>query len=99
MRPEAPPGTADVADHLALRDLRAAADGEARLVGVSGREAVAVVDQDQVAVASFPPRVHDRAGRRRADRRPVADADVDPFVHPAEAAEAAVAERADDGAA
>ena len=44
-------GVADVADDVALVDVLALAGGEARLVGVQGREAAAVVDDDDVAVA------------------------------------------------
>src|SRR3954453_17708021 len=73
---------ADVADRLALRDDLADRDGEARLVAVRGRDPAAVVDRDEVAVARPPTRVDEARGGGGMDRRAVADADVDPFVHP-----------------
>src|SRR5262249_7191764 len=97
VRTEAVAGAADVADHLALRDVCAAPDREAGLVRIGGREAAAVVDDDDVPVALLPAGHDDCAGRRGVNRRPVADADVDPFVHAADAGQTAVAEGADDG--
>src|SRR4051812_14192626 len=85
VRAEAVPGAADVADYLPLGDLGAVPDREARLVAVRSREAAAVVDDDQVAVAALPASRDDRAGGGGADRRPVADADVDALVHPSPA--------------
>src|SRR5215211_8132593 len=80
---------ADGADRLALRD-GAAAHVEGRLVAVRGREAAAVVDDGDVAVAVHPAGVDDRARGGRVDRGPAGGSDVDTFVHaaptPAEAA-------------
>src|SRR5205085_12420674 len=94
VRAEAVTRAADVADYVALPDLLAARRCDRALVGVRGREAVAVVDHDEVAVALLPAAVDDRARGRGADRRAVRDADVDPLVHPAPAP----AERTRDGA-
>src|SRR5439155_4662751 len=80
VRAEAMAGAADVADHLALRHMRAAADREAGLVGIRGREAVAVVDDDDVSVALLPAGDDHRSGRGRVDRRAGGGADVDALV-------------------
>src|SRR5207248_9396231 len=80
---EAVPRTADVADHLALADLRPGRDRIRRLMGIAGRHAAAVVDAGVVAVATDPAGEHDGAGRGRVDRRSVRDADVDTRVKPA----------------
>ena len=69
----------------ALRDLLADGDGDPRLVAVGGREAAAVVDHDEVAVAAEPAGVDHGAGRGRGDRRAVRGTEVDPLVHPAPA--------------
>src|SRR5439155_19902150 len=98
VRPEASARAVAVADHLSLGDVRTGADGESLLVGVRGGEPVAVVDDDDVAVALLPAGDDDRPGGRRVDRGAGGDGDVDALVHPADAAEAAVPERADDRA-
>src|SRR5215211_2150392 len=89
---------ADGADRLALRD-GAAAYVEGRLVSVRGREAAAVVDDGDVAVAVHPTCVDDRARGGRVDRGPAGSSDVDTFVHaaptPAEAARDRAADRPD----
>src|SRR5919202_4575626 len=83
VRPEAVPGAADVADHLSLRHGLPVRDGDARLVGVAGRDAATVVDEDEVSVPAHPAGVDDAPGRSGVDRRSFADGDVDPGVHPA----------------
>src|SRR5262245_31231382 len=95
VRPEAVARAADVAEHLALRD-GAAADRDARLVGVAGREPTAVVDDHEVPVAAHPAGEDHGPARRRVNRRPVADADVDPRVHAAPAQPEAAHDRAAD---
>src|SRR5215211_5858468 len=94
VRAEAVARAADVPDRLALRH-GAAADREARLVGIGRRQPAAVVDDDQVAVAAHPAGVDDDAGRGRGDRSPIPDGDVDSLVHAAPAPP----ERAHDGSA
>src|SRR6266536_34514 len=95
VRAGAEAGAADVADHLALRDVLAAGDRDARLVAVRRGEAAAVVDHHEVAVAGLPAAVDDAAGSGGVDRRAVWDADVDAGMEPAPAG----AERARDRAA
>src|SRR5687768_11891542 len=90
---EAAPGAADVADDLALGD-GARGDRKRGLMGVTRREAAAVVDAGVVAVAAGRGRQRDRARLRGADRGTGGDGDVDALVHPAPAH----AERRDDGA-
>ena len=85
VRPEAVAGTADVTDHVALAHLLAARDRDRALMAVGGREVAAVVDHHEVAVALLPAAVDDRAAGGGVDRRAVADADVDPLVHPSPA--------------
>src|SRR5947207_5861217 len=94
VRAEAVAGAADVADRLALGDDLADRDGNPGLMAVRGRDPAAMVDCDEVAVAGHPARVDDAPRRCGMDGRSVADADVDPFVHPAPAP----AERARDRA-
>src|SRR5918992_3691489 len=88
VRAEAVAGEAMVPDCLALAD--GAARDDAGEVRVGGREAAAVVDDDQVSVAAHPAGVDDGAARRGHDTRAVWRGDVDPLVHatpaPAEAA-------------
>src|SRR5205085_1533037 len=83
---------ADIADDVALGDLLAARDRDRALVAVGGCEIASVVDDDEVAVAGFPPAVDDRAGGGGMDRGPRARSDVDALVH----ASPAPAERARD---
>src|SRR5690606_37507703 len=57
-------------DELALRDLVAAAYESLREMPVVARPAIAVVDDDELAVAlAVPAREHDHAGFRGVDRR------------------------------
>src|SRR4051794_16650880 len=94
---EAVAGAADVPDHLSLRHERAAGDGDRRLMTVAGGEAVAVVNECEVAVTTGPAGEDDGAARGRVDRRPRRDADIEPRMRRAVAvAEAARAERAGD---
>ncbi len=51
-----------------VADRGALPDEQARVVGVGGREAVAVVDHDEVPVARHPAGVDDRARGGRVDR-------------------------------
>src|SRR6476661_6988850 len=92
-------GTADEADHVALRDLLPTGDGDPALMPVGGREVTTVVEHDEVAVALFPAAVDDRSGRGGVNRRSVGDADVDALVHaspsPAERARDRPADRPD----
>ena len=46
-------------------------------MAIAGNEAIAMVDFDEVAIAVDPAGHGDFTGRRRPDRRPVVDADVD----------------------
>src|SRR5438132_7231288 len=85
VRAEAMARTADVADHLALGDILAAGDGDLRLVGVRGGQAVVVVDRDEVAVPLHPTAVHDRTGGGGVNRSAGGGADVDPGVQAAPA--------------
>src|SRR3954469_4690129 len=80
VRPGGVAGGADVADYLALGDLLAAADGDARLVAVCRRDPAAVVDHREVAVALHPAAVDDDAGRGRMDGRSGRRAEVDALV-------------------
>jgi hypothetical protein len=83
VRPKAVPGAAAVADHLALIDLLSGADGEGRLVGVTGGQTPAVVDSGVVPVAAaFGLRLGEGDGAREggADRRAFRHGDVDPRV-------------------
>ena len=77
VRTGAEAGAAGVADHVALRDVLVAAHRDARLVPVRGREAVVVVDDDEVPVAGLPAAVDDRPRRGSVDRRALGNADVD----------------------
>src|SRR5262245_14392021 len=92
MRAEGVPGGADLAEHFALADLLAVRDVDPLLVPVGRRDAAAVVDDHEVAVAAHPAGVDDRAARGCPDRCPGADTDVDALVHAAPA----IAERARD---
>ncbi len=56
-------------------------DGEGRVVGVRGREAVSVVDDDEVPVAAHPAGVDHRPGGSGADGRSQRHGDVDALVH------------------
>src|SRR5262245_34348874 len=82
MRPGRVARRADIADGLALRDVRAIADGDARLVAVGRRDPASVVDDDDIAVAAQPARVDDGARSRGPDGSARWDGDVDAFVHP-----------------
>src|ERR671924_2413556 len=95
VRAEAVPGAPDVTDHLALRD-GPAADREARLVSVRGREPAAVVDDDQVPIPAHPARIDDAPCSSGVDGRAVAGSDVDPLVHPAPAHPEAAHDRSAD---
>src|SRR4051794_36761743 len=80
VRAEAAAGAARVADDLALRDLRAHARAEARLVRVARGERARVLDAGEVAVAArggLALHQHDLAVGGGADRRAGRDADVD----------------------
>jgi len=63
-------GRADPGDLLAGVDGVADRDLDAAVldVGVAGLDAVAVLEQDSVAVGAVPPRLHDRAGGGRGRR-------------------------------
>src|SRR5690349_15588070 len=90
MRPGREAGRADVADHLALVDVLAGRDGDARLVAVRRRDAAAVVDDHEVPEPVEPTGVDDRSGGRGADGRARTGGDVEPVVEaPPAGAEAA----------
>src|SRR5205814_576300 len=78
MGAEAVARAADVADHLALGNLRSCRDRIGGLMRVAGRKATAVVDAGVVPVPPGPPGQDDGAGSRRMNRGPVRHADVDP---------------------
>src|SRR5262245_29559263 len=61
-------GRADAADDLADLDRLADLDVDCRQVAIAGREPVAVVDLDHLAVAAVPAGGGDRAVRRGAHR-------------------------------
>ena len=82
VRPGDVAGGSDERHGLALRDRLADADEDRRRVCVRGREAVAVVDDDEVAVSAEPAGIDDRAGGGGAIRSAVRTSDVDALVHP-----------------
>src|SRR4051794_7815844 len=80
MRAEAAARAVGDRDDLALRDVRAGADREARQMGVAGRQCGGVLDAQEVPVAArraLGLLEGDDAGARGADRGPARDPDVD----------------------
>jgi len=77
MRTGAVPGAADAADDLAARDLLAWGDVDGREVSVERAKAVAVIDHDQLAIATKPSRIQHHPAKRRANRTPHRGGDVD----------------------
>src|SRR5262249_59341414 len=61
-------GRAHASDDLAGAHALAFLDVDRGKVAVAGREPVAMVDLDHLAVAAAPPRLDDGAGGRGADR-------------------------------
>ena len=78
--PGAPAGAAGEGDDVTCLDGLPDDDEEHGIMPVARREAVAVVDFDEVAVAIDPAGHGDLAGRRGADRRAVVDGDVQAFM-------------------
>ena len=89
---------AEAAENVALRDLLAFGDQDFRHMAVAGRQAVAVVDLDHVAVAAHRARVDDAAGGGRREFPAIGLQQIDAGVErrPAEERVGAIAERRGD---
>src|SRR5262249_46839542 len=74
-------GRAHASDYLAGAHALAFLDVDRGKVAVAGREPVAMVDLDHLAVAAAPPRLDDGAGGRGADRLAGLAAEVEAGVH------------------
>ena len=69
-----------IGNDLALRDGLTFGDGQFLIVAVKGRQAVAVVDDDGIAVAADPAGFDDDTAVGCVDGRTVVDADIDAAV-------------------
>src|SRR5262249_10918210 len=74
-------GHADVSNDIASFDDLSDVDVEAKEMAEASSEAVAVIENNKVAVIGFSGGVDYPAVRRRLDRSPIKPADIDPQLH------------------